>query len=185
MDALTLLKSDHDTIRQLFSEFREAEEARDVERMGELAHTISTELQIHTAIEEEVFYPEAEKVGREVEKLVKEGIEEHHVVDVLLSELRALQPRDDEFAAKMTVLIENVEHHAEEEEEELFPQLRQVFGDERLQRMGEALQQAKQRHERESKTKDELYEQARQQDVKGRSSMTKDQLGDAVGPSSG
>lgn len=176
MDALELLKSDHDTIRQLFSDFEKAEESQDIARMGELAQTIFTELEIHTTIEEEVFYPEAERAGSAVEELVKEGIEEHHVVDVLISELRALTPGDEQFAPKMTVLIENVEHHAEEEEDEMFLKLRQAFGDERLQGMGEALQQAKGRHKLARKTKDELYEQARQQGIEGRSEMTKEEL---------
>jgi hemerythrin superfamily protein len=186
MDALELLRSDHDTVRQLFRDFEEAEEAQDTTRMGELAQTIFTELETHTSIEEEIFYPEAEKAGPEVEELVKEGVEEHHVVDVLIDELQALQPGKDNFAPKMTVLIENVEHHAKEEEDELFPKLREAFGDQQLQRIGEALEQAKQRHEQagktKGKTKKELYDQARQQGISGRSSMTKEELAEAVEP---
>ncbi len=67
-------------------------------------------------------------------ELVKEGVEEHHVVGVLMNEIRQLDAGDDQFAAKMTVLIENVEHHAEEEEEELFPQLREAFEDAKSRR---------------------------------------------------
>ena len=185
MDALELLKSDHDIVRQLFSDFEEAQEAEDDGRMGEVAERIFHELEVHTAIEEEVFYPEAEAAGPEVEELVKEGVQEHHVVEVLMGELRDLQPGDEEFAPKMTVLIENVEHHAEEEETEMFPQLRDAFGDERLERMGEALRHAKQRREQtgnsaEGLSKEELYERAREQDVKGRSDMTKEELAEAV-----
>jgi hemerythrin superfamily protein len=180
MDALELLKSDHDTVRKLFAEFEEAKEAEDTSRMEELAQMIMQELEIHTTIEEEVFYPESEKAGKEVEELVKEGIEEHHVVDLLISELSDLQPDDDEFVPKMTVLIENVEHHAEEEESELFPQLREAFGEERLQELGEALARAKQRHQLTSKSKQELYEQAREQGIKGASGMSKDELAEAL-----
>ncbi len=163
VDALELLKSDHDTVRGLFQQFSDAKEADDTERMRTLQQRIFRELEVHTSIEEEVFYPEAEKVGGEAEDLVKEGEQEHHVVDVLMKEIAALQPDDEEFVPKMTVLIENVEHHAEEEESELFPKLREAFGDERLQRIGGELAEAKQRHESrlssegDERDRDELY----------------------------
>jgi hemerythrin superfamily protein len=196
MDALELLKADHDTVRQLFRDFEAAQESGDTDRMGQVQQQIFTELEVHTSIEEEVFYPAAEDAGEEAEELVKEGVEEHHVVDVLMGEIRALQPSDETFAPKMTVLIENVEHHAEEEETELFPQLREVFGNERLATIGEELEAAKQRHlagggssgggssSGESSgdaSKAELYEQAKEMDVEGRSSMTKEELAEAVG----
>ena len=146
MDALTVLKADHEALRELFDQFNEAKESKDAALMGELQERIFRELEVHTSIEEEVFYPEALQVGEEAEELVKEGVEEHHVVKFLMDEIEHLMPDDDAFVAKMTVLIENVEHHATEEEEELFPQLEKVFGKERLAAMGEKLQQAKQRH---------------------------------------
>ena len=193
MDALELLKSDHDKVRELFEQFKSAKEAKDTARLGQLQKEIFTELEVHTGIEEDVFYPEAEQVGEEAEELVKEGVEEHHVVEVLMDEIRQLTPDDDAFIAKMTVLIENVEHHAQEEEEELFPQLREVFGDERLERLGEQLEQAKARRQSATAsqgssaaadgsdmTRDELYEKAKELDVEGRSSMTKDELAQAV-----
>ena len=186
MDALALLKSDHDTVRDLFSQFSDAKEAEDTGRMKQVQERIFAELEVHTSIEEEVFYPEAKEVGEEAEELVNEGVEEHHVVEVLMEEIAALSPDDDAWVAKMTVLIENVEHHAEEEEEELFPQLREVFGDERLQRMGEKLQAAKERRQSGAAapaadlTRDELYAKAQEQDVEGRSSMSKEELAEAV-----
>ena len=184
MDALELLKSDHDKVRGLFEQFRSAKEADDVERLGRVQQEIFTELEVHIGIEEDVFYPEAEQVGEEAEELVKEGVEEHHVVKVLMEEILALSPDDDAWVAKMTVLIENVEHHAEEEEEELFPQLRETFGDERLERMGEQLEQAKQRRgapptpqpDIVDLTRDELYAKAQELDIEGRSDMTTDEL---------
>ena len=187
MDALQLLRSDHDTVRELFQQFQSAQESGNTSRMAELQTTIFSELEVHTAIEEEVFYPAARDVGGEAESLVFEGVEEHHVVDVLMEEIRGLDPSDEAWTAKMTVLIENVEHHAEEEEEELFPKLREAFGEDRIQQMGEELQAAKQRHESGSSessssslSKEELYEKAQEQDVPGRSQMNKDELAEAV-----
>ena len=147
VDAIELLKADHELVRSLFKEFKEAKEAEDTEGMREAQERIFEELEVHTGIEEEVFYPAAQEVGEEAEELVAEGIEEHHVVDVLMGEIRDLTPDDDAWVAKMTVLIENVEHHADEEEEELFPKLREVFGDERLDSLGEKLAEAKKRKE--------------------------------------
>lgn len=186
MDALALLKSDHDTVRQLFRDFEEAQQQDDTSRMGDLSQEIFTELELHTTIEEQVFYPSARKLAEGVEDLVKEGLEEHHVVDVLIEEIKGLDPSDDAFVPKMTVLIENVEHHAEEEEEELFPKLREQLGDDRLGQLGEELGRSKQQHsgggggDTSAATKDELYERAKDQGVEGRSSMTKDELAEAV-----
>ena len=182
MDALELLRSDHDTVRNLFEQFESAQESGDSSRMSELQREIFHELEVHTAIEEEVFYPAAKDVGGEAEDLVMEGVEEHHVVDVLMDEIRELDPSNEHWTAKMTVLVENVRHHAEEEEEDLFPKLREAFGDAKLAEMGEKLEAAKKRHEGDSgsMSKQELYEKAQQQDVQGRSQMNKDELAQAV-----
>ena len=182
MDALALLKSDHDTVRGLFRNFEEAQEQDDRGRMGQLSQEIFRELELHTAIEEEIFYPRARKLAEGVDDIVKEGLEEHHVVDVLINEIKALDADDDAFVPKMTVLIENVEHHAEEEEEELFPSLREQLGDDKLEQLGKELEAAKQRGGTGSSdaTRDELYEKAKEQDVSGRSSMTKEELAEAV-----
>ncbi|MGH3665959.1 MAG: hemerythrin domain-containing protein [Egibacteraceae bacterium] len=147
MDALELLTADHETFRELFDQFRQASDRGDSDRMAAVQGEIFGGLKVHTAIEEEVFYPQAEQVGGETEELVKEGVEEHHVIDVLMAEVADLSPSDEAWQAKMTVLIENVEHHAEEEEEELFPKLRHAFGAERLEQMGGQLESAKQRHQ--------------------------------------
>ena len=193
MDALQVLKADHEVVRSLFEEFKKAKENDETSRLAELQRTIFRELEVHTSIEEEVFYPEAKQVGEEAEELIAEGIEEHHVVKVLMGEIEQLEPSDEAWVAKMTVLIENVEHHADEEEEELFPKLSKVFGDDRLEAMGEKLQAAKQRHgaprvpEAEGLkelTRDELYEQASKLDITGRSEMTKEQLAEAIADAS-
>ena len=188
MDALQVLKADHEAVRELFDKFKDAKEAKDTEELSALQEKIFRELEVHTTIEEEVFYPEAQQVGSEAEELIKEGIEEHHVVKVLMDEIEDLMPDDDAFVAKMTVLIENVEHHAEEEEEELFPKLRKVFGEDRLEAMGKKLQEAKARHGvapvslegLKALTRDELYDMAQTQDIDGRADMTKDELAEAL-----
>lgn len=180
MDALRLLKADHDRVRGLFTRFRAAEEAGKADEMGVLSGIIMRELDVHATIEEEVFYPAARQAGGEAADVVAEGVEEHHVVKQLMAEIESTTPGDETFVAKMKVLMENVEHHAEEEEDELFPKLREAFGDEKLAEMGEQLENAKRRHQHDDKSKQELYQEAQDKDIPGRSQMTKDELQDAV-----
>lgn len=177
MDGLELLKKDHDKVRGLFEQFRRALEDEDATRMSELCDEIFRELEIHTAIEEEVFYPAVHDAGgQDLAETTDESYEEHHVVDVLMGEIRQLNPGDDTFKAKMKVLMENVEHHAQEEEEEMFPQVRDLMSDDELQSMGRGLQDAKTRHEMSGASREQLQQQAKDMDIEGRSSMTKDQL---------
>ena len=110
--------------------------------MIELAGKIFDELTVHTTIEEEIFYPEVHDTTDDVSDTVDEGVQEHHVVKVLMEELGQIEGGSDEWVAKMTVLIENVEHHAEEEEKELFPPLRRPLADE-LEKMGTRLEARK------------------------------------------
>ena len=126
MDSLMLLTADHNRVRGLFTRFRDAQEKDDVDAMRALAEQIITELEVHTRIEEEIFYPEVRQGSGELDETVAEGIEEHHVVDVLIDEVRQLTPGDEAWVAKMTVMMENVEHHASEEEDEMFPDVRRA-----------------------------------------------------------
>ena len=113
MDGLELLRQDHDRVRTLFTSFREAADAEDGTQMAELVGEIFHELEVHTAIEEEVFYPMIHDAGgQDLTEHTDESYEEHHVVDVLMEEIRGLSADDPSFKAKMTVLMENVEHHA-------------------------------------------------------------------------
>jgi hemerythrin superfamily protein len=138
-----LLTEDHDTVRKLFEEFRTASETEDEQRERQLQEQIFEELQTHTRIEEDIFYPAVKALDvDELTETVDEGVQEHHVVKVLMREIADLSDHDV-FVAKMTVLIENVEHHAEEEESELFPELRERMGDERLEELGQELAAAK------------------------------------------
>lgn len=142
MDAIELLTADHDRVRELFAEFRSAAEADDETKMRSVQEKIFDELETHTRIEEEIFYPAVREEDEELEDDVAEGLQEHHVVDVLMREVRELKDMDV-FKAKMTVLIENVEHHADEEEEEMFPEVRQRMSDSELEELGKQLEAAK------------------------------------------
>ena len=180
MDAVSVLKQDHDTVKGLFEQF---ERASDTSRKQAILEQIFTELEIHTAIEEQVFYPSACREAPEVEEIVREGVEEHHVVDALMGEIRAMSPTDDQWEPKAVVLIENVRHHIEEEEGELFPKLREQLDGQRLAELGRELERAKEQQDGGvtiDLTRDELYEQAKELGIEGRSDMNKAQLAAAV-----
>lgn len=190
MDALMLLTADHNRVRGLFAQFEAAHEEEDVATMGTVGHVILQELAVHTEIEEQVFYPAVRQTNDELEEAVAEGVEEHHVVDVLAEEIRALSPDDEAWAAKMTVLIENVEHHAEEEEEEMFPQAKTALGAGALAALGEQLEVKKAAlgaptvADKEPLSTDELHKLATAQQIPGRSSMNREELLATVAPSS-
>ena len=134
MDAIALLKADHDKVKGLLNELETTTE-RGVKTRAELFATIKGELTLHETVEEEIFYPEL-KAHPKAKDIVLEGYEEHHVVDLLMSELEALDVSDETWGAKAIVMKENVEHHIEEEEGEMFPQARQVFDRQELDDLG-------------------------------------------------
>ena len=139
MKATDLLKKQHKSVKALFKKVEETEDGR---RRRQLMDEISNELKIHTQSEEEIFYPAVREIGSsKAEEMVDESYEEHHVVDLVLAELPNVDPEDERFAAKMTVLSELVEHHAEEEEDEMFPMAEKKLGKERLQQLGEQMEQ--------------------------------------------
>ncbi len=181
MDALQVLKSDHDKVRELFVKFRAAKEANDTDEMGTLVEKIFEELELHTAIEERVFYPAVEEAGGEdLGDLTDESNEEHHVVDLLMAEIKELDPSDDAYAPKMTVLIENVEHHAGEEEKEMFPKVRNLFSQSQLDELGAALEREKHVVRVEKMTMEQLREAAAQLELDGRSNLNRGELASAV-----
>jgi hemerythrin-like domain-containing protein len=137
MDALTLLKADHVTVKRLLAELESTTE-RGVKTRAELYATLKGELTIHETIEEEILYP-ALKNHPKTKDLALEGWEEHHVVDTVMAELENLDVGDESWGAKATVMKENVEHHIEEEEGEMFPQARQVFDRDELEDLGERM----------------------------------------------
>ncbi|MFF3214267.1 hemerythrin domain-containing protein [Streptomyces sp. NPDC002886] len=142
MDAIVLLKEDHKTVEKLFKQFEKAGDKAHAEKR-KIADQVIDELTTHTWIEEKIFYPAAREAAPDTKDHVLESIEEHHVVLWMLSELKGLDAADERFDAKMTVLIENVRHHVEEEEKEWFPDVRKAMGRNRLTELGEQMEQAK------------------------------------------
>jgi hemerythrin superfamily protein len=144
MDAITLLKEDHKTVEGLFKKFEQAGD-RALKTKRQLVDQMIKELTTHAYIEETVFYPAARKAAPDTTDHVLESIEEHHVVVWMLSELATMDPADERFTAKVTVLIENVRHHVKEEEQDWFPQVRKAVGTKDLRQLGEELAAAKSR----------------------------------------
>jgi hemerythrin superfamily protein len=144
VDAVALIKADHREVEKLFHEFEDAGD-RAYKTKQQLVSQIIKELEVHATVEEEIYYPAVDaKAKKDGKELVAEAVEEHHVVKVLLGELATMSAEDDAFDAKVTVLIENVRHHVEEEEEELLPQSEEILGDEELARLGEEMAARKQ-----------------------------------------
>ena len=188
MQALDLLIADHNRVRGLFAQFKEAHDNDDTATMSAVAVKIFEDLDVHTTIEEEIFYPDVHDTTGDIGETVDEGLQEHHVVKVLMAEIKQLPDGDDEWVAKMQVLIENVEHHAEEEEKELFPPLRSKLADTRLEELGDRLESRKKQlgapvlQDKIDLTKEELLELARDQQIPGRSSMSQEELAATVAP---
>jgi hemerythrin-like domain-containing protein len=136
-DAITLLKEDHKKVKGLLSQLEKTTE-RGIRRRRKLLGQIATEVKVHTTIEEEIFYPAYRDAVKKKDdrELYQEALEEHHVVDLVLPELKASNPAGEIFGAKAKVLKELIEHHADEEEEEMFPKARKVLGAARLRDLG-------------------------------------------------
>jgi len=147
MDAIALLKADHEKMKGLLNEL-EATTERGVKTRTELFATIKGELTLHEIIEEEIFYPEL-KAHPKAKDIVLEAYEEHHVVDLLMGELEALDVGDETWGAKALVMKENVEHHMEEEEGDMFKKARQVFEAAELDELGQRMEARKQSASRE------------------------------------
>lgn len=141
MNALTLLKSDHDKVKKLLTEGEETTERAEKTRT-ELLGTIKQELTVHEDIEETIFYP-ALKEHPKAKGIVLEAYEEHNVVDTVMGELEATDVSDERWAAKFKVMKENIEHHIEEEEGEMFKQARSVFDASELEELGERMEARK------------------------------------------
>lgn len=122
-DALSFLQHDHDTVKALFEEFEKSGE-KAFAKKKKLAEEICFELTVHTTLEEELFYPQVEKEIKELEGLLKEASVEHKSAKALIAEIQEMAAEDSLFNAKVKVLSEQISHHVQEEEEEMFPKVR-------------------------------------------------------------
>ncbi|HEX3264946.1 MAG TPA: hemerythrin domain-containing protein [Candidatus Limnocylindrales bacterium] len=141
MDAITLLKADHDEVKGMLSELEPTTE-RAVKTRTELFEKIKAALTVHEIIEEEIFYPTLKQHPR-AKEIVLEGYEEHDVVNILMGELSALPVDDETWGPKASVMIENIEHHIEEEEGDMFKKARQVLSEDELQELGKVMLERK------------------------------------------
>jgi len=143
MDAITLLKHDHDEVEAIFKKLEPTTE-RAVKTREELFTKLKQELDVHAHIEEKIFYPVL-KQEAETRAITLEGYEEHHVIKMLLGELEAMSVGSEQWAAKLKVLQENVEHHVEEEEQDMFKNAREVLDKKQLNELGARMEAEKSR----------------------------------------
>ena len=141
-DAIVLLKNDHKEIRKVFRDFQALGDAA-TKRQQQLVDRMLELLTVHTYIENECMYPRVGELVPDLKDDVLESYEEHHVADVLCVELAAMSSGDERFVAKTTVLIENVLHHMDEEEQEWFPKVREALGRRTLQAIGAEMVEAR------------------------------------------
>jgi iron-sulfur cluster repair protein YtfE (RIC family) len=140
MNAIELLKADHDKVDLLFQKVKATEESEH----KALFEKIREELEVHTHIEETIFYP-AMKQESELEDIVLEGIEEHHQAKIFLRELSTLVEDSEKFEPKLKVLMEDIEHHVMEEEGEMFPKVQELFDEATLNELGAQMKEEKQK----------------------------------------
>jgi hemerythrin-like domain-containing protein len=148
MNAITMLTEDHRAVRKLLSELESTTE-RGVKTREELFSRLKADLTVHEIIEEEIFYP-ALKEHPKAKDIVLEAYEEHNVVDTLMGELSSLPVDDERWGAKAKVMQENIEHHIEEEEGDMFKKARQVFDEAELEELGERMARRRLSAERET-----------------------------------
>jgi hemerythrin-like domain-containing protein len=135
MDAMKLLKDDHDKVKKMLQELESTTE-RGVKTREQLFTKVKQELTVHEAIEEEILYPALREHPKTKEI---EAYEEHHVVDMVMVEIEGVAFDDERWSAKFMVMKENLEHHIEEEEGEMFKQAKQVFEKEELEELGDQM----------------------------------------------
>lgn len=150
VDAIGLLESQHREVEDLFEEF---EEASGNQKKRAIFEQIADKLAVHAGIEEKDFYPAVK--AEDTEDLLLEALEEHLAAKRVIADLLALDASDETFEAKVKVLKEQIEHHVEEEEDELFPQVKKLFDEEALEALGQQM----------VATQEELLENERPRDV--------------------
>jgi len=137
MDALQLLTKDHDHVKKMLEELDDPTE-RALKTREQTFAKLQSELEVHEAIEEEIFYP-ALKEHSKTRDIALEGYEEHHVVDMVIAEMGDVPVSDETWTAKFAGMKENLEHHIEEEEQDMFPKARKVFDQQELDQLGERM----------------------------------------------
>ncbi len=146
MNAIELLKSDHDKVDKLFQKVKATEEGEH----QELFEKIKEELDAHAHIEEKIFYPRL-KEEDELEDITLEGIEEHHQAKMFLRELASLTDDSGKFEPKLKVLMEDIEHHVMEEEGEMFPKVEKIIGKAELEELGKQMEEEKKNFQKSQK----------------------------------
>ena len=141
LNALELIKHDHETLKTIF---KEALATHDAGEREALLHRIRAELLAHERMEEDIFYPALRAASEKAKDIVLEGYEEHHVIDLILDELMDVPEDAEQWEAKAKVLNENLEHHMEEEEGEMFSRAKKALSKEALQELGAKMLAAKQ-----------------------------------------
>jgi iron-sulfur cluster repair protein YtfE (RIC family) len=140
MNAIELLKEDHNKVAKLFEIVKADEDADHKDTFEQ----IKAELEIHTHIEETLFYPKVKEDGdEELKKLVREGVEEHHQAKMFLRELSSLVDDSEKFQPKLKVLMEDITHHVQEEEGQMFPMIQEQFDEYTLQMLGQEMEKEK------------------------------------------
>lgn len=140
LNALDLIKDDHERLKKMF---KRALETEDPGARGDLLQQIRAELVAHERMEEDIFYPALRGASEKAKDIVLEGYEEHHVIDLILDEMFNVPEDTDQWNAKLNVLHENLEHHIEEEEGEMFKRARKAMSDETLQELGRKMRKAR------------------------------------------
>lgn len=165
MDAFSLLKEDHRKVEALFQQLESASGKAKLQ----VFEQIKTELDLHAHIEEKIFYPALEK-PKQTHDLTLEAYEEHDVVKKLLRELSRSKTANEEWEAKAKVLQENVEHHVEEEENELFKKASSVLNQEDIEELGESMEAEKARQQGRGATKKASAKKASAKKASGKKS---------------
>jgi len=158
MDALNLLKQDHRTVEKLFEQFLGAKEA---DQQQQLCEQICTDLNVHSSLEEQCFYPEIRTVA-ELGDMVDESLEEHHKVKQMCSSIQAMQAGDAQLRTRMMELKQAVEHHVKEEENEMFPQVRESCEQQWLLSLGQTMEQQKTTIQQQAPTEQRIREDVRE-----------------------
>ncbi len=144
MNAIKLLKEDHDKVDRLFQKIKATEEG---EEHKELFQKIKAELDAHTHIEEKIFYPRL-KEEEELEDITLEGIEEHHQAKMFLRELSNLTDDSEKFEPKLKVLMEDITHHVQEEEGEMFLKVQKIIDESELKELGKRMEEEKKKFQK-------------------------------------